>query len=206
MSVRVSARVREYECLCVSLRACACAQCVRSACAPCRANARRWPSDDNQRTGAFRLQVAVQRIPYIRTLLPSAGPCPPWQDRPDVCWPIQGRHVGRQPRLDRNRPLSKDLRDVRHDTSAPRLELTPATPAPGLGSPAPHLQRNWARPCTGTGSKRLVLEAVAGPRLKDSGHAWAFRLSMERHRFGVLGRYSRRGLKGYSLTGYSRGA
>ena len=42
--------------------------------------------------------------------------------------------------------------------------LAPATSAPGLGSPLPHLHRNWARPChicTGTG----LTPATSGPGL-----------------------------------------
>jgi hypothetical protein len=57
--------------------------------------------------------------------------------------------------------LRQDLRTLRSETG-----LTPATSAPGLGSPLPHLHRDWARPshiCTGT----ALTPATSAPGLRS---------------------------------------
>ena len=65
---------------------------------------------------------------------------------------------------------------ARHGRSCPVVDwptgtgLTAATSAPGLGSPLPHLHRDWARPChicTGTG----LTAATSSPGLGGLGSA-----------------------------------
>jgi hypothetical protein len=58
--------------------------------------------------------------------------------------------------------MRSPTRRMRHDASARSLTasgLAPATSAPGLGSPPPHLHRDWADPRSG-GRTRVKAEAV----------------------------------------------
>ena len=85
--------------------------------------------------------------------------------------------------------LSQQLDKVRPHLR--RAWLTPATSAPGLGSPLPHLRRGWAQciapcPCDALAMHRvhigtLLCQVVAGrPRI----HCYACGSSMYRHRAG----------------------
>ncbi len=54
--------------------------------------------------------------------------------------------------------------------------LTPATPAPGLGSPLPHLHRDWAHPshiCAGTGLPPATSAPGLGSPLPHLRRDWA---------------------------------